>query len=51
MAKKAASSAGLSKIKERLRAGTITKADLKKISTLITQTEKAAKALRAAVVE
>lgn len=48
MAKKAG---GLSEIKKRLRAGKITKADLKKISTLITQTEKAAKALRAAVVE
>lgn len=41
----------LSEIKKRLRAGKITKADLKKISSLVTQAEKAAKALRAAVVE
>jgi hypothetical protein len=48
---KAAVSASLTSIKQRLREGKITKADLKKISSLITQSEKAAKALRAAVIE
>lgn len=48
MAKRAS---GLVQIKKRLRAGTVTKADLKKISSLVLQTEKAAKALRAAMVE
>ena len=49
MAKKRGST--LTQIKHRLRAGTVTKADLKKISSLVQQTEKAAKALRAAMVE
>lgn len=50
-AKAGTSGSDLTKLKERLRAGKITKADLKRISSLISKTEKAASELRAAVVE
>jgi hypothetical protein len=49
-AKKAGGST-LSDIKKRLRAGTVSKADLKKISKMITAAERSVKSLRAAVIE
>ncbi|MCC7195331.1 MAG: hypothetical protein IT356_07240 [Gemmatimonadaceae bacterium] len=41
----------LAKIKERLRAGTLTPQDVKQLEKIVIATEKAAAALRAAVVE
>lgn len=50
-AKKKTGGSSLSDIKKRLREGSVTKADLNKISRMIANAEKSVKALRAAVIE